>query len=505
MRARLVPAFLLTLSCLAASPAEAKPVAVTLYPSGALVTEEERVTPQDGRILLTLPAKAHSADLVVALSQGSVLSRSTHLVPGSPAPAVARLQNSLERLHDAMSLKQAELANASAMRDFWSQPPYSLSAPSVEMANSLMEIFSRESGSKLADIAQEEARLHDELRALQKQANVVEARIRALGKENADTLACQLNVKDTGTAPVTVRWTYWLDGAHWAPQYRLTADTEKKQLSLRMDAAVFQNSGVDWNGVEVTLASAEKLRSTTPPALRPWVIGESVHAPAQAVLMKSARMTAANDSAVVPSMEAAGLLWKPGRMDAASGDIVTRLLSEHVFPVEMRRLMRPSRSADAWIEAVLPASVHSELPLLPSGEAVFLVDGVENARGFFRFGPDSRVVSLGVDQLIRAEVNQTSGTAAPADNGTTVQQWAWHTTIHSAHDKPVSLRVEEPAPIARQADVTISVSASPEAVLDADTSRYVWELELPAGTASTLNYEVKATFPNTAAFLKKSS
>ena len=139
--------------------------------------------------------------------------------------------------------------------------------------------------------------------------------------------------------------------------------------------------------------------------------------------------------------------------------------------------------------------MHSELLLLPSGEAVFLVNGAENAQGLFSFGPDSRTVSFGVDQLIRAEVNETAGSSPiRADKGT-VQQWAWKTSISSAHRQPVSIRVEEPAPIARQADVTVSVSASPAAVLDAGTSRYVWELELPAEGVCSLSYEVRAVFP----------
>lgn len=513
MCARFFPAFLLILTCLAASPALARPVAVTLYPSGALVTEEESVKPQDGRVSLRLPAGADTSSLIFTLSQGTVLSRTVSRLPGEPSPAVAALQREADALRDAISLKQAELANTSAMRQFWSQPPYSLSAPSVEMANSLMEIFSRESRAKLDDIAQEEARIHDELRTLHRQVEAIEARIRALGTENAEQRLCVLDVQDTGFGQVTLRWSYWLAGANWSPRYRLAADTMTGQVRIRMDAAITQNSGTDWNGVELTLASAEQLGRVEPPSLRPWMLdaAPAVYAARANMLMKSAASGASAEAApaVMPSSEAAGLLWKPGRADIASGTTVTRLLSEHVFPAAIQRLMRPTRSPDAWIEARFDGAVSRALPLLPAGQAAFLVDGVENARGTFRLTPGSRTVSFGLDQLIRADVTEIApesasvqtADAASKPRGSSekasvdVRQWAWNIVIRSAHPEAVVLRVEESAPLPREADASVSVVTSPAAVLDADKSRYVWELELPARDSLGLRYEVKAVFP----------
>jgi hypothetical protein len=55
--------------------------------------------------------------------------------------------------------------------------------------------------------------------------------------------------------------------------------------------------------------------------------------------------------------------------------------------------------------------------------------------------------------------------------------------------------VEEAAPIARDADVKISVSTSPKAGLETGKSRYVWQLSLPAREKTELRYEVKAVIP----------
>ena len=54
------------------APADARPVAETLYPAGAVVTEETEAVPDGGRIVLHLPAGADAASLSVSLSRGGI-------------------------------------------------------------------------------------------------------------------------------------------------------------------------------------------------------------------------------------------------------------------------------------------------------------------------------------------------------------------------------------------------------------------------------------------------
>ena len=153
-----------TLLCLAlTTQAEAKPVAATLYPVGAVVTEELEAQPNAGRIVLALPAGVDVGTLSVALSRGGVLGRTVTSLPGMPSPAVKALQKELGEMRGRIDLKSSELANTTAMRQFWSQPPYSLSAPSLEMLNSLMDKLSLESSRQMNAIAKKEADLKKNL------------------------------------------------------------------------------------------------------------------------------------------------------------------------------------------------------------------------------------------------------------------------------------------------------------------------------------------------------
>ena len=55
-RMPLLPTLLFCLTL--AVQAEARPVAATLYPAGALITEETEAVPAEGRIAFTLPVDA---------------------------------------------------------------------------------------------------------------------------------------------------------------------------------------------------------------------------------------------------------------------------------------------------------------------------------------------------------------------------------------------------------------------------------------------------------------
>jgi len=198
-----------------------------------------------------------------------------------------------------------------------------------------------------------------------------------------------------------------------------------------------------------------------------------------------------------------------GRMDLPASSTVTRLVGLHELEATFSRLLRPRQSEDVWMYAALDAEALAKKPalLLPAGQASFLVDGRETARGPFSFGPSSREIFFGIDQLMKADVNEISASpdsAPPAFFGgeesasSRVEQWSWATVISNGHDKAVSLRVEEAAPIARDAEVKIRVSTSPKARLESEKSRCVWELSLPAREKAEVRYEVKAVIPERA-------
>jgi hypothetical protein len=95
----------------------------------------------------------------------------------------------------------------------------------------------------------------------------------------------------------------------------------------------------------------------------------------------------------------------------------------------------------------------------------------------------------------RQELTSQDAAQGMTSPGADIRQWRWKTVVRNGHDRAVTVRVEENAPIARNGQTTIEVSTEPPAVLNADSSRYIWTLELPAHAERDILYGVTARTP----------
>lgn len=84
---------------------------------------------------------------------------------------------------------------------------------------------------------------------------------------------------EPSTAPVVIALEYLVAAARWAPSYVARIDGQTVTLELR--ASVAQETGEDWMGVPLVLATAEPARFAPLPELAPQRIGRRQRAPAR--------------------------------------------------------------------------------------------------------------------------------------------------------------------------------------------------------------------------------
>src|SRR5207245_8117965 len=66
-----------------------------------------------------------------------------------------------------------------------------------------------------------------------------------------------------------VRLNYLVDQASWRPQYKLRAGKDEKDpVQLEYLGAVVQQTGEDWNNVDLVLSTAQPMLNAAPPELR---------------------------------------------------------------------------------------------------------------------------------------------------------------------------------------------------------------------------------------------
>ena len=70
-----------------------------------------------------------------------------------------------------------------------------------------------------------------------------------------------------------MNFNYIVSNASWTPQYKLRAVKDKPEVSLEYLAAIYQQSGEDWKGVEVVLSTAQPRLNAAPPDLAMLEVG----------------------------------------------------------------------------------------------------------------------------------------------------------------------------------------------------------------------------------------
>ncbi len=70
----------------------------------------------------------------------------------------------------------------------------------------------------------------------------------------------------------TIELSYLVNGANWLPQYNLRATPEKSSVLIEYNAVVNQTSGEDWDGVGLSLSTAEPTMVAAAPSLKPMTV-----------------------------------------------------------------------------------------------------------------------------------------------------------------------------------------------------------------------------------------
>jgi uncharacterized protein (TIGR02231 family) len=84
-----------------------------------------------------------------------------------------------------------------------------------------------------------------------------------------------LFISRSSSQKVAVELSYLVGGANWQQQYNLRANPEKSNVLIEYNAVVNQTSGEDWDGVALSLSTAEPTMVAAAPVLEPMFVALS--------------------------------------------------------------------------------------------------------------------------------------------------------------------------------------------------------------------------------------
>ncbi|ABW66835.1 DUF4139 domain-containing protein [Desulfosudis oleivorans] len=478
-------------------PVLATPSAVTLFPKGGTITEQATLTA--GANTLTIPARAVPATLSVQVNDNRfALSGATwERIEIAHPEKTAQIKQQIE------SLKQKKAATADTRKavaakiTFWE---HQLSRNWEKSDDALAVGAALE--TPLLQGYQKQTALSRQIEEMDKEIAELEKELRKLTSGQENQWAVRIALSGPADVRCPIEFSYFFPECGFAPAYRLNAAMAKNAVDFSWDADIWQNSGVSWEKVEMTLTTASPSFDLVPPDLSPWIIQERPQAPVYRSSMLMAEKSVADamtDQATAsqpqPVLKSTTTQWRMGKRSVTSGEKQRFLIASRSLPARFLHLVRPSRSTKAFVQA----SVSLKEPLqAPEGEAIFLIDGTMVGRGPFSMEAREATLFFGQDPLVSATktlVSKKSGKEGLIATEQTIQ-WQWDISLENHHPYGVTAQVEEPRPQTRNKAIKTAWTLDPAiSEKKSDHQTFVWEMDLPAGKTQTIQMNVQVNAP----------
>ncbi|MEO8066792.1 MAG: DUF4139 domain-containing protein [Flavobacteriales bacterium] len=253
---------------------------ITIYLNGGEVRTGKEVELVAGRnTILVQGLSPHTfvpsvqATIKGALEILSVNTASNFLDPGALEPRITRLQDSLVLLREKHADVQDRIAASNTEKEMLVRN-HDIGGSGV--------IVSAEALAKAADFFRERtlhvnrtiSKLEKEHAELGERIARAERQLAELNyRHDPNRMDVTIMVLSERAQKATVDLRYLVGNTGWAPIYDLVAKDITAPVTLRYKAQVYNNTGIDWSNVKLTLSTADPSLGASKPQLSRWELG----------------------------------------------------------------------------------------------------------------------------------------------------------------------------------------------------------------------------------------
>lgn len=518
---------------------------VTVFLSAAQVNRTADVSLKKGRNVVyfrglgtginpqSIQAAAPQAFLI-----NSVIHEINYLDREVESPKVKMLQDSLEIIKKLVEVNQLEigvLENEKTMINRNQSIASKEQGLSIDELQKMVDFYRArlsEIYEKQLAFARSNTKLGNRRTAISNQLNELNAR------RNRASNDIRVIVEATDAAVAPIALSYIINEAGWVPSYNIRAKDTQSPITLEYRADVYQNTGVDWEDVKLTLSSGNPNAGGTQPVLNPWNLyvqepivyttrsasggapvyykndakaapeptmaedeskeegyaTEDMETDALEVIdYNSASTTLANYTTVQEGATTAEFriaLPQTIRSNGKAEQVTVRTAN---LPAFYRHFAVPKLDNDAFLTTGLTG--WDTLNLLPGTAQVFFEGTyVTEVNIDPAYTSDTLNLSLGRDKKVIIERNQLKDFSKVRTIGLNRERtFAWEIKVRNTKDMPLNLTIEDQIPVSQDKEIVVTLVDASGAKLDEATGKLTWELNI--GKAETkvvkLMYTVK--------------
>lgn len=260
-------------------------VRVTVYRGQALVTRRIEIELPEGNsefVVRDLPANVISESIYAeAADQTQVLSvrYRERAVQEDTREEVKQLDRRIETVGHDLKYAQSKLEHAKQQWQMFEQlKGFAITAAQSDLNRGLLTFDPLQSLTELIETKgrtylEQQLELEDEIAALkQEQELLARQRTEVTAGRSRTEREAVLFLRRGPQRRVSLELSYLVRGANWQQQYNLRAQPDAGKVVVEYNAVVNQTSGEDWNGVALSLSTAEPTMVAAAPVLDPMLV-----------------------------------------------------------------------------------------------------------------------------------------------------------------------------------------------------------------------------------------
>ena len=511
--------------------------AVTVYPDGASVTRlitldlpsgDTSLVAKDFPLALDPSSLRVEGEAAAKLTIGAIDTRPPRAAPPVNLP---ELDKRIETLKDERANLQGTIAAAMARREFAERFAQASPAGLGEKGEARPIAEWR---AAFAAVEEEVAAANTSIRDAERMQRNIDREIARLEQDRAakppSKLEVRIDLAAAAATKATLRVTYVVRNARWAPLYDARLDSgakdRKPALELVRRAEITQATGEDWSNVALAVSTVRTARGGSAPDLNSLIVQyppPPAPSPRQATVSAPASEPAdrvqqfrfgggasfdfpkekAEEQQAVAEINGFQVTFKiPGRVSLGANEGAKSLrVSTATIAPDLAVRSAPVLDPTAFLEASFKQN--EDAPLLPGRVAIYR-DGAFVGRGKMAAANKDETVRLGfgADDKVKIErsvVKRNEGSAGMIVTTSKTDERSFKTSVRNGHDFPIRIAIEDQLPVSENEEIQVEMlpSTTPPTATNLRDKRGVleWAFEAKPGEARDIAFAWRVRWP----------
>ncbi len=362
--------------------------------------------------------------------------------------------------------------------------------------------------------------LHEERRKAEDNLSEIEKKLNAAKKKLQDLQSgvkktahrVILDWKSPSESNLNIEITYQVSNTRWKPVYQLSADTEKKSLTVLYQGEIIQKTGENWENVEMELSTGRPSLGGAPPNLSPWVV-DFLPPPQQTRKLQRKMLNAPMAMDSMAAMESAPMMAAGATVTESGNSLVYTLLdkqtissgvfdhrstiAEKKFSIDLNYISIPKRSAFVYLNS--KTINKSPFHFLQGRGWIYLNKSFVGTVWMNQTAPGQELkLGLGADENIKVErklIRKEGGEEGLFDKKDRLR-YIYEIELENFKKNEILLTLKDQLPLSYHENIEVKtndISPTPKKVDEKNI--ITWEINLKPNEKKTVRIDYQVEYP----------